>query len=149
MSFDAEWAQIKQEVSGAPVTTLAHADGGGGAGGDGDLVSDEAAWKAAAQGVKGLVDNLAKAGTTLFTAQEGMGTSLQAFDNSFQTLAAQDELHATWSGYLTSLQGKCAALESKLFAAGATLRISDIAVKPNFPALDTQFTDTPAVGGQS
>jgi hypothetical protein len=149
MSFDAEWAQIKQEVSGEPVTTLAHADAGSGTGGDGDLVSDQAAWKAAAQGVKGLVDSLVKAGATLHTAQEGMDASLLVRDNSFQTLAAQDQLHATWSGYLTSLQGKCAALEGKLYAAGATLRISDIAVKPNFADLDTQFKDTPAVGGRS
>lgn len=149
MSFDAEWAQIKREMSGEPVTTLAHADGGSGEGGDGDLASDQAAWKAAAQGVKGLVDSLVKAGTTLYGAQEGMDTSPLAAPDSFQTLAAQGELHGTWGGYLTSLQGKCAALESKLFAAGATLRISDIAVKPNFAELDTQFKDTPAVGGQS
>lgn len=86
MLFDAEWAQIRQEVSGTPVTSLAHANATGGSGGDGDLTSDQVAWNTAAQDVKTLADNLVKAGTTLYTAQEGMDTSLQAFDGTFQTL---------------------------------------------------------------
>lgn len=100
--------------------------------------------------MKGLADNLVKAGGTLRTAHDGMGRlSPLASPDDFQVLAAQDQLHATWSGYLTSLQGKCAALQEKLYAAGVTLRISDIAVQPNFADLDKQFKDTPAVGGQN
>jgi hypothetical protein len=149
MSFADEWARIKQEVSGGPVMTLAHADGSGGTGGDGDLASDQAAWNAAAQGVGTLAGNLAKAGTTLYTAQEGMDTSLQASDSSFQTLAAQGELHAAWSGYLTGLQDKCAALERQLTAAGTALCISDEGARALFGQVDALFKDTPAVGGQS
>lgn len=149
MSFEAEWAQIKQEVSGGPVTTLAHAGASGDAGRGGDLASDQAAWDAAAQAVKTLADTVIKAGTTLYTAQEGMDTSLQASDNSFLTLAAQGELHASWSGYLTGLQNKCAAVETQLTAAGVALCISDAGAKGLFATVDTQFKDTPAIGGQS
>lgn len=80
MSFEAEWAQIKQEVSGDPVLRLAHADAGGGggtadaSGGDARLASSMAAWKTAAQGVGTLADNLSKAGGKLYEAQQGMDT---------------------------------------------------------------------------
>lgn len=149
MSFEAEWAQIKQEVSGGPVTTLAHAGASSDTGGDNDLTSDQAAWKAAAQGVKTLADNAGKAGTTLYTAQEGMDTSFQVSDDSCQTLAAAGELHAGWSGYISGLLDKCALLETELTAAGAELCYSDAGVRGLFATVDSQFKDTPAVGGQS
>ncbi|WP_333766567.1 hypothetical protein [Streptomyces sp. IBSBF 2435] len=154
MSFEAEWAQIKQEVSGGPVLTLAHADaaGGGGTpdatGGDARLASDMAAWKAAAQGVGTLADNLSKAGLKLYEAQQGMDTSVQFSDCTFQTLSAQAELHPTWSGYVSSLLTRCDALKGQLTAAGAALCVSDTATKADFDKLDDGYKDTPAVGGQ-
>lgn len=155
MSFETEWAQIKQEVSGGPVLRLAHADDGGGggtpdvAGGDAGMASSMAAWKAAAHGVGTLSANLTKAGHQLRTAQEGMDTSLQFTDSTFDTLSAQDELYATWSGYVASLLGRCDALKGQLTAAGAALCMSDKAIKADFDKLDDGYKDTPAVGGGS
>lgn len=154
MSFETEWAQIKQEVSGDPVLRLAHADAGSGGGtpdatgGDAGFASDVAAWKAAAQGVGTLADNLTKAGHKLYQAQQGVDTSLQFFDSSFEMLNAQDEVHSSWSGYVSSLLDRCTALKSQLTAAGATLCISDEAIKADFDKLDDGYKDTPAVGGQ-
>ncbi|WP_327290434.1 hypothetical protein [Streptomyces sp. NBC_01198] len=147
MSFEAEWARIKQEVSAEPVSTLAHADVD--AVGSGGVASDAAAWKAAAQGVGTLAENLSKAGGKLYEAQQGMDTSHQSSAGTFETLAAQAALHPTWSGYVSSLLGRCAALKQQLAAAGATLGASDDVVKSEFDALDDDYQDTPAVGGQS
>jgi hypothetical protein len=157
MSFEAEWAQIKQEASSGPVLALAHADAGaaggeGGpdvAGGDLGVASSMAAWKAAAQGVGVLAGTLAKAGHTLLVAHQGMDTSLTFHDSTFATLTAQDELHATWSGYLQSLLGRCDALKGQLTAAGAALCVSDKVIEADFDKLDDGYTDTSAVGGQS
>lgn len=154
MSFETEWAQIKDEVSGDQVLTLAHADGGGGGtpdvtGGDAGVASDMAAWKAAAKGVGTLADNLSKAGGKLYTAQQGMDTSSLVFDCTFQTLSAQDEVHSTWSGYVSSLLDRCSALKGQLTDAGAALCVSDEVTKANFDRLDDGYKDTPAVGGQS
>ncbi|CAG6398573.1 hypothetical protein NMG29_06280 [Streptomyces cocklensis] len=156
MSFETEWAGIKQEVAGGPVLTLAHADAGGGGGGTADatggdagMASDIAAWKAAAKGVGTLADNLTKAAGKLEEAQQGMDTSLLFSNSSFDTLQAQGELHPTWSGYVSSLLTRCAALKEQLTAAGATLCISDEAVRAEFDKLDDGYKDTPAVGGQS
>lgn len=156
MSFEAEWAQIKQEVSADPVLTLAHADAGGGGGsnpptvgGDAGFASDQAAWKAAATAVGTLADNLSKAGGKLNDTQQGMDTSLQFTDSTFETLQAQSELHPTWNGYVSSLLARCAALKEQLNAAGATLCISDEAMRAEFDKLDDGYQDTPAVGGQS
>lgn len=155
MSFEAEWAGIKQEVSGGPVLTLAHADAGGGGGdtpddvgGDADIASDIAAWKAAAKGVGTLTDNLSKAGTKLYEAQQGMDISLQFTDSTFETLSAQGELHSAWSGYVSSLLARCAALQQQLDPAGATLCVSDGVVEAEFDELDDGYKDTPAVGGR-
>ncbi|UWE07715.1 hypothetical protein [Actinacidiphila bryophytorum] len=159
MTFEAEWAGIKQEVAGGPVLTLAHADaaadGGGGGGtpdatgGDSGMASDIAAWKAAAKGVGTLADNLSKAGTKLYEAQQGMDTSLQFSDCTFETLTAQGQLHPSWSGYVNSLLTRCGALQKQLEAAGATLCVSDEVVKAEFDKLDDPYKDTPAVGGQN
>jgi hypothetical protein len=147
VSFEAEWARIKQEVSGDPVLTLAHADVD--VVGSGGMASDTAAWKAAAQGVGTLAENLSKAGGKLYAAQQAMDTSRQSADGTFETLAAQSELHPTWSGYVSSLLDRCAALRGQLTAAGATLSANDGAVKAEFNALDDGYQDTPAIGGQS
>jgi hypothetical protein len=154
VSFETEWAQIKHEVSGEPVLTLAHADAGGGggtpdaAGGDAGFASSMAAWKAASQGVGTLADNLTKAGHKLYQAHEGMDTSLQFSDSTFDTLTAQDELHTTWSGYVQSLLNRCDALKTQLAAAGQTLCVTDKAMKADFDKLDDGYKDTPTVGGQ-
>src|SRR3954466_9020935 len=102
VTCEAEWAGIKQEVAGGRVLTLAHADAaadGGGTpdatGGDAGMASDIAAWKAAAKGVGTLADNLSKAGTKLYEAQQGMDTSLQFSDCTFETLTAHAQLHPT------------------------------------------------------
>ncbi|MFG1807854.1 hypothetical protein [Streptomyces sp. NPDC049040] len=156
MTFEAEWAGIKQEVADRPVLTLAHADAaadGGGTpdttGGDAGTASDIAAWKAAAKGVGALADNLSKAGTKLYEAQQGMDTSLQFSDCTFETLTAQAELHPTWGGYVNSLLTRCGALQKQLEAAGATLHASDEVVRAEFDTLDDGYNDTPAVGGQN
>ncbi|SHM12729.1 hypothetical protein [Actinacidiphila paucisporea] len=156
MTFEAEWAGIQREVAGGPVLTPAHADAGGGGGGtpdatggDAGMASDIAAWKAAAKGVGTLAENLAQAGTRLYEAQQGMDTSLQFTDSTFETLSAQAELHPTWSGYVSSLLARCAALQKQLEAAGATLCVSDDVIRSEFDRLDDGYQDTPAVGGQS
>lgn len=156
MSFEAEWAQIKHEVSGDPVLTLAHADAGGdgggtpdNVGGDKGVASNSAAWKAAAQSMGTLADNLSKAVGKLREAQDGMDTSLQISDSTFDTLNAQSTLHPTWSGYVASLLTRCGALKAQLNAAGTTLCVNDHTVKADFDKLDVGYKDTPAVGGQS
>ncbi|NUS11196.1 MAG: hypothetical protein HOY69_07280 [Streptomyces sp.] len=156
MSFEAEWALIKQEVTGGRAPARGVGDtpdaapgaAPGAPGGDAGVASDVAAWRAAAQGVGTLAENLSKAGGRLYAAQQGMDTSLQAFDGTFETLAAQSELHPTWSGYVSGLLGRCDALRARLAAAGTTLCVSDAATKARFDALHDAVRDTPAPGGQ-
>jgi hypothetical protein len=63
-------------------------------------------------------------------------------------LMAQDELHATWSGYVQNLMSRCDALKGQLTAAGGALCVSDKITEAEFDELDDGYKDTPAACGQ-
>ncbi|MFE7114495.1 hypothetical protein ACFU99_03610 [Streptomyces sp. NPDC057654] len=145
-SFEAEWAQLKEETSAGSGMRLASA-GGGSAGGSGGVKSKKDVWDAAASDVEKLAGNAKKALTSLEKGQKGMGKGGGA--GGVASLAAQHELYGSWKHYLDEVRGRCEGLKGPLEKAGRTQHGNDKETKSLFDKLGDQYKDTPAVGGQS
>lgn len=126
MTFDAEWARIKQEVAaGGPVTRLASADDGGTGGGSGDVVSTPQAWRAAAAGVEAVAGNAAKALSTLSFLQEGVqGMKV----TGVECVGAQSRLYDSWNDYMNRVRSRTTALQGQFTSAGKAQHQGDSGV---------------------
>lgn len=143
-SFDTEWAGLKQGTEAGTQMRLASAaaDGGGGGGGGGeDLKSDMAVWRKGADDVGLLVSGIKKALTEFESGQKG------AVISGVESAAAQAELYQSWKTYLDGLVGKCGALQGPMVSAGKGQVANDEALRGDFAAMDKQYKDTPATGG--
>ncbi|MGW7573490.1 hypothetical protein [Streptomyces sp. NPDC054765] len=147
MSWDEEWAALKQQASDNAGMKLASADGHGrqhGSGdGWGDLKSTKAAWTRAGHDVQSLRGNIKKALAKLEAEQQGAGSG-----SVVQSAAAQQDVYRSWKRYLEALSGRCGAIQDRMEKAGGELYENDAAVKNSFSKLSHQYEDTPAVGGR-
>lgn len=116
MTFEAEWARIKQEVAvEKPVTRLASADDGGSGGGGGDVVSTPQAWRTAASGAEAVAGNAGKALATLLLQQEGLQGMKSA---GVECVGAQSALYDSWNDYLSRVRSRTTALQGQFTKAG-------------------------------
>lgn len=154
MSWDEEWAALKQTAAGDSGMQLASAGGDGWQGGSGDgsasesdaLKSKKAAWVRAGHDVQSLRGDVKKALTKLEDGQQGFGTGSGV--SGVHSAAAQQEVFHSWQRYLESLSGRCSALQVQLEKAGDHLDGNDQAVRRSFNKLSDRYEDTPAVGGR-
>lgn len=152
MSWDEEWAMLKQQASGGDRMQLASADGSGwsttSGGGSGGLKSKKAAWRKAAHDVHTLSGDIKKALTKLEEEQTGLGAGSDTGGSGVQSGAAQRELYHSWKRYLEDVSGRCRTLQDRLETAGNHLGKSDEAIKSSFDELSHRYADTDAVGGR-
>lgn len=133
--------------SGEGATRLAGADGNPGwadGGGDsGGLTSDQKAWAAGGDGVRGLQSAIKRARTRMETEQKGVGGDPE----DFECAAVQQSLHTSWHRYLGDVSGRCGTLASALDKAGNDHYKNDQERRAAFEALDGKYKDTAPVGG--
>ncbi|MFI1453366.1 hypothetical protein [Streptomyces roseus] len=143
MTFDTEWAGLKQQAAAGADMRLASAApaAGGGGGGSGDLKSDQAVWSRASKDLGGLSTSVKTGVSALETGQKG------AAPTGVESATAQAELYQSWKTYLENLAGKCAALRGPLEKAGQGQYENDEAIRGGFDQIDAQYKDTPATGG--
>ncbi|MEU6760765.1 hypothetical protein [Streptomyces sp. NPDC046685] len=148
MAWD-EWERLKQDagqgqgpqmrLNGAPPD-----DGPGVATATvtGGYQSVQNVWNKAGEGVGGLREGLGKAVTQLGDGQQGTAAP------GCLTAGAQKDVYDSWSRYLKSVGERCGSIKETLEQTGHLLLSTDEAVKASFSAIDSRYTDTPAVGGQ-
>ncbi|MFK0234402.1 hypothetical protein [Streptomyces vinaceus] len=143
MTFDTEWAGLKQQAAAGVDMRLASAaptDGGGG-GGSGDLKSDQAVWNRASKDLGGLSTSIKTGASALEAGQKGAALT------GVESATAQAELYQSWKTYLENLAGKCTALQGPLEKAGQGQYENDEAIRGGFHQIDGKYKDTPATGG--
>ncbi|ROQ97452.1 hypothetical protein EDE04_3950 [Streptomyces sp. 2132.2] len=143
VTFDTEWAGLKQQAAAGADMRLASAaptDGGGG-GGSGDLKSDKAVWDRGSKDLAGLSTTVKGGAKALETGQKGAAPA------GVESATAQAELYQSWKTYLENLAGKCTSLQGPLEKAGQGQYKNDAAIESGFRQIDAQYKDTPATGG--
>ncbi|MFB7979895.1 hypothetical protein [Streptomyces vinaceus] len=147
VTFDSEWAGLKQQAAAGADMRLASAaptdgsGGGGGGGGKGDLKSDKAVWDRASKDLAGLSTTVKGGASALETGQKGAAAA------GVESATAQAELYQSWKTYLEKLSGKCTSLQGPLEKAGQGQYENDAAIESGFRQVDAQYKDTPATGG--
>ncbi|WP_432013862.1 hypothetical protein [Streptomyces cucumeris] len=150
-TFDAEWAQMKREASGAAGMSLASADdkpNWGSNGGSRNLRSSKNGWTAAGRGVGELRGNIRAAVTKLGEEQTGLGADSKT-GSGIESAAAQRELYRSWKRYLKGVSGKCGTFQDRLEKAGDHHYKNDLATEHAFNQLDDLYKDTKPAGGES
>ncbi|MFC7305147.1 hypothetical protein ACFQVC_13060 [Streptomyces monticola] len=144
MTFDDEWAELKQGAAARmQLAGTGWSDNSGGGGGE--LRTSKAAWTKAGEGVNALRGDIKKALTRLGDSQKGTGQG----GGEIASVGAQRELHDSWQRYLTDVSNRCGTLRDLFEKASAAESKNDEAVKDVFSAVRGKYGDTPAVGGSS
>lgn len=125
-SFDEEWAQIKQDVSGQMQLAGAGEDEWGDSS---ELASSRKAWTSAAEGVRGLRSSLRTAKSTLDTKTEGSGG---AGSEGFWCSVSLGQLLTSWGDQLDLIGRECGEFAGKLEKAGSDHYANDEAVRDAF-----------------
>ncbi|MFE2880729.1 hypothetical protein ACFXG6_17015 [Streptomyces roseus] len=142
MTFDTEWAGLKQQAAtGADMRLASAAPAADGGGGSGDLKSDKAVWSRASKDLGGLSTSIKTGVSALEAGQKGAALT------GVESATAQAELYQSWKTYLENLSAKCAALQGPLEKAGQGQYENDEAIRGGFNQIDAQYKDTPATGG--
>lgn len=141
MSFEAEWAQFKQDAAGR--TRLNSADGEPAGGAEG-LKSSKSAWRKAGESVGSLREGIGKALAKLDEGQKGLGEG-----DGCQTAAAQRAVLESWKRYAKDVSKRCGELRKAMEQTGHDLANVDEAIKEDVERLKGKYKDTPAVGGRS
>ena len=154
MSFEADWAGLKQRATGAGGTrmNLASADGDESWAGatkrdkPGNLKTHRAGWTGAGKNVGDLRKNLRKALAMLEEGQGGLGPDSQT--GGIESGAAQREVYASWKRYLEDVSGRCGTLHDRMTKAGQSHHSNDDDIRGTFTGLADKYRDTPDVGGR-
>lgn len=153
MSFEADWAGLKQEAAeraGARTHLAGAGDGDGWAGATGDdqpggLKTHRAGWTAAGESVGTLRKGLRKALTAMEEGQESVGPGSRT--GGIESGAAQREVYASWKRYLEDVGGRCGTLRGRMIKAGQLHHGNDEDVRGAFADLADAYRDAPGVGG--
>ncbi|MFR9800381.1 hypothetical protein ACL02U_31455 [Streptomyces sp. MS06] len=147
MAWD-EWEQLKAEAADrhtarmqidhvAPVE-----DNSGTSSVTGGVKSTKKAWISAGEGVHTQREALDNVTGRLSDGQKSLGE-----DEGCQTAVAQRKVYGSWNQYAHGLATKCDALQKVLEQTGHDLLLTDDSVKTALNQINTEFKDTPAVGG--
>jgi hypothetical protein len=154
-----EWEQLKAEAaarasSGAgrgaghgPGRRAGHGAAGGAGFPDPDLRSDRSVWARAGHDIASLSRDLGDALDRLEHGQGGHAGPVGA--SCFQVDAAQRELHASWSSYVSRVSRRCRDLGAILQRSGHHLAQPDTSLSAELGRISVMGADTAALGGAS